>query len=262
VISSSLVVKVFFIDWRIPKLKEDLLRKNDDYCEILRWFLDFPGFPHIYSIQHLVQCGMKYDKLPGEWHGPSTASLVLRDLSKIHRLRYQGEIAVLVTQSETIYISEVEKLCSNLSLNENFFGLGLGLGDMLLNNATFTEKFHRLSMDRRQFNRKKGPNNNKSSDQLLSSLPLLSIAADQENNKKNKNNNQSDNQNDNQNNNNINNNNNDSDASNASHSTTPLSPPPPPSASATETDKDKDSFFDPLFRPPPSQVTFVDNSIH
>jgi hypothetical protein len=233
-----------------------LLRKNDDYCEILRWFLDFPGFPHIYSIQHLVQCGMKYDKLPGEWHGPSTASLVLRDLSKIHRLRYQGEIAVLVTQSETIYISEVEKLCSNLSLNENFFGLGLGLGDMLLNNATFTEKFHRLSMDRRQFNRKKGPNNNKSSDQLLSSLPQLST--DQEN-KNNKINNQNNNQNNSNNNNNNNNNNNDSDTSNASHSITPLSPLPPVplSSSATENDQDKDAFFDPLFRPPPSQVTFI-----
>ena len=33
---------------------------------------------HLYSLQNIVQCGVKYDKLPGEWFGPSTASLVLR----------------------------------------------------------------------------------------------------------------------------------------------------------------------------------------
>jgi hypothetical protein len=46
--------------------------------QILRMFCDYPGAPHLYSIHHLVQCGISYDKLPGEWFGPSTAALVLR----------------------------------------------------------------------------------------------------------------------------------------------------------------------------------------
>jgi hypothetical protein len=28
-------------------------------------FQDFPGHPHVFSLHHLVQCGMRYDKLPG-----------------------------------------------------------------------------------------------------------------------------------------------------------------------------------------------------
>ena len=35
------------------------------FVQIIKWFLDFPGPPHIYSFHHMVQCGMKYDKLPG-----------------------------------------------------------------------------------------------------------------------------------------------------------------------------------------------------
>lgn len=34
--------------------------------QIVRWFLDYPGPSHLFAIQHLIQCGMKYDKLPGE----------------------------------------------------------------------------------------------------------------------------------------------------------------------------------------------------
>ena len=135
-------------EWR-RGLSSDIasLRANSTYCNILRWFMDYPGPPHIYAIHHLVQvsltlfvslltspsgwylvlliiyplpcligslyrpsqssflallilhintsfsylttrhdpsycrivqCGIKYDKLPGEWFGPSTAALVLR----------------------------------------------------------------------------------------------------------------------------------------------------------------------------------------
>lgn len=41
-------------------------RLDKDYCHILRLFSDYPDFPHIYAIHHLVQGGMRYDKLPGE----------------------------------------------------------------------------------------------------------------------------------------------------------------------------------------------------
>lgn len=49
-------------DWRKSE-NIDTLRANPHYCDILRWFSDYPGPPHIYSIHHLVQCGMRYDKV-------------------------------------------------------------------------------------------------------------------------------------------------------------------------------------------------------
>lgn len=98
-------------DWRKSE-NINVLRESPDYCNILRWFSDYPGAPHIYSIHHLVQCGMRYDKLPGEWFGPSTAALVLRDLTKLHRSKYGGPLEVLVTQGDTIYIRDCENLCS------------------------------------------------------------------------------------------------------------------------------------------------------
>eukprot|EP01035_Chromulina_nebulosa_P028014 gene28014-36912_t len=105
-------------DWRLPtKNKEVTLRENSDYCNIVQWFTDYPGYPHIYSLQHLLQCGMKYDKLPGEWYGPSTAAHVLRDLAHLHRLKYAGPLEVLVTQGDTIYITEAEDRCADLTLN-------------------------------------------------------------------------------------------------------------------------------------------------
>lgn len=111
-------------DWRLPKQqKETNLSQSYDYCNIVRWFCDYPGYPHIYALHHLIQCGMKYDKLPGEWYGPSTAALVLRDLSHLHRVKYGGQVEVMVTQGDVIYITEVEKLCSNLSLNDCLLGL-------------------------------------------------------------------------------------------------------------------------------------------
>jgi len=105
-------------DWRLPsRNREAALLENDDYCNITEWFTDYPGYPHIFSLQHLLQCGMKYDKLPGEWFGPSTAAQVFRDLAHLQRLKYGGPLEVLVTQGDTIYTSEAEGLCGDLALN-------------------------------------------------------------------------------------------------------------------------------------------------
>ena len=98
-------------DWRKSE-NISILRGSAHYCDILKLFSDYPGAPHIYSIHHLVQCGMRYDKLPGEWFGPSTAALVLRDLTKLHRRKYGGPLEILVTQGDTIYIRDCENLCS------------------------------------------------------------------------------------------------------------------------------------------------------
>ena len=100
-----------------------------EYVTILRWFIDRPGPPHLYAIHHMVQCGIKYDKLPGEWFGPSTAALVLRDLAKLHRASYGGSLEVLIAEGDTIYVSEAERICGS---NSNIRHLKQYLQDKLL----------------------------------------------------------------------------------------------------------------------------------
>lgn len=104
-------------EWRAP---EDLeaRRSVKEYCDILHWFTDYPGPPSVYSIHHLCQCGMRYDKLPGEWYGPSTAALVLRDLAKLHHRKYRGPIEVFVCQGDTIFVSEVDHYCTYAGLRK------------------------------------------------------------------------------------------------------------------------------------------------
>ena len=106
-------------EWRLPCDSEGnvllhKIRANKIYCDIIKWFTDYPGVEHYYSIHHLIQCGMRYDMLPGEWFGPNTAALVLKDMATLQRSRYGGTIEVIVPNSNVIYISEIEKkVCQN-----------------------------------------------------------------------------------------------------------------------------------------------------
>jgi hypothetical protein len=104
-------------DWRMPNTTS-MLRPDKDYCNIVRWCTDYPGPACIYAIHHIIQCGMIYDKLPGEWYGPSTASLVLRDLTRLHRRKYHGPVEAHVTTGDTIYITEVEKTFTAVKCDE------------------------------------------------------------------------------------------------------------------------------------------------
>mmetsp|Transcript_19327 Transcript_19327/g.28377 ORF Transcript_19327/g.28377 Transcript_19327/m.28377 type:complete len:575 (-) Transcript_19327:555-2279(-) len=54
-------------------------------AKMLTWFADFAGPDCCYSLHNMVACGLRYEKLPGEWYGPGTACYVIRDLCKIHR---------------------------------------------------------------------------------------------------------------------------------------------------------------------------------
>lgn len=48
-------------------------------AQLVRWFSDYPGAPHVYSLHNLVHLGAaKYDKPAGQWVGPSTAAYMLR----------------------------------------------------------------------------------------------------------------------------------------------------------------------------------------
>ncbi|RLN48911.1 hypothetical protein BBJ28_00019349 [Nothophytophthora sp. Chile5] len=100
-------------DWHLPALFEAELdaRLPDKYVTLLRWFADAPDPTCRYSIHHMVKLGMQYDKLPGEWYGPTTASQVLRDLVNLHRREFDGELAMYVPQEGVVYSDDVTRLC-------------------------------------------------------------------------------------------------------------------------------------------------------
>ncbi|EGZ06159.1 hypothetical protein PHYSODRAFT_532364 [Phytophthora sojae] len=100
-------------DWRLPALFEAEIdaRLPDKYVTLLRWFADSPDIECRYSIHHMVKLGMQYDKLPGEWYGPTTAAQVLRDLVNLHRREFGGELAMYVPQEGVVYTDDVTRLC-------------------------------------------------------------------------------------------------------------------------------------------------------
>ncbi|OQR87768.1 cysteine protease family C54 [Achlya hypogyna] len=79
-----------------------------DVVRILRYFVDAPTPDCVYAIHHMVAVGMKYDMLPGEWYGPTTAAQVLRDLVNAHT---STSMCMYVPQDGVIYTEEINKLC-------------------------------------------------------------------------------------------------------------------------------------------------------
>mmetsp|Transcript_28640 Transcript_28640/g.63546 ORF Transcript_28640/g.63546 Transcript_28640/m.63546 type:complete len:196 (+) Transcript_28640:117-704(+) len=86
-------------DWRLPTRRRLwALASSAPYCDLVRWFSDHPDAPaeadagsldspsqrHHYSLHAIAQMGLRYGKQPGEWCGPSTAAMVLRDLARLH----------------------------------------------------------------------------------------------------------------------------------------------------------------------------------
>lgn len=115
--------------WRVPVNGAQIagaVRLNPAYRRILRLFLDEPGPPHVFSLHHIVQAGMRYDKLPGEWFGPSTAALVLRDLVRVYQRHLRGKLAVYVTRGDVIYQTEAESLCRDTSLDASLLAYASG----------------------------------------------------------------------------------------------------------------------------------------
>ncbi|CEG41544.1 cysteine protease atg4b [Plasmopara halstedii] len=100
-------------DWRLPALFEAEMdtRLPETYVQLLRWFADSPDLDCRYSLHHMVKLGMQYDKLPGEWYGPTTAAQVLRDLVNLHRREFGGGLAMYVPQEGVVYSDDVTRLC-------------------------------------------------------------------------------------------------------------------------------------------------------
>ncbi|CAN0325123.1 unnamed protein product, partial [Discosporangium mesarthrocarpum] len=69
--------------WRVPRALQERLG-IPEYRKLVQLFADQPGEGSIFSIHNMCQVGIKYDKLPGEWYGPTTAAHVLRDISELY----------------------------------------------------------------------------------------------------------------------------------------------------------------------------------
>ncbi|CAH0486726.1 unnamed protein product [Peronospora farinosa] len=100
-------------DWHLPTLFETELSAKlpELYIQLLTWFSDSPNLVCRYSIHQMVKLGMQYDKLPGEWYGPTTAAQVLRDLVNLHQCEFGGPMAMYVPQEGVVYTDDVTKLC-------------------------------------------------------------------------------------------------------------------------------------------------------
>ena len=94
-------------DWRVGDLQS--CRNNEDYIDILTKFADYAVPQCAYSIHYMVHCGMLHDKLPGEWFGPGTAALALKDITELLYAKYEGPIQMVVTSLNAIYTSDIEK---------------------------------------------------------------------------------------------------------------------------------------------------------
>ena len=82
--------------------------------QLLQWFLDYPGERCLFSIHNMIQLGQQYDQLPGEWFGPTTASLVMRDLAVVQQHCLDGSLCVHVAPSDVVYIDDIESICGPL----------------------------------------------------------------------------------------------------------------------------------------------------
>ncbi|CAH0475125.1 unnamed protein product [Peronospora belbahrii] len=100
-------------NWHLPALFEANgdTKLPETYVQLLKWFADSNELDCRYSIHHMVKLGIQYDKLPGEWYGPTTAAQVLRDLVNLHRCEFGGEVAMYVPQEGVVYTDDVTRLC-------------------------------------------------------------------------------------------------------------------------------------------------------
>ena len=107
-------MQIFGKDWRVGAGLEDVsvLRENAEYVSLVGWFLDLPCYPHIFGLHMLSCAALSHNVLPGEWVGPHTASMMLRDLTHLHRSKYKGPLEVHVALGGVVYMEECDSAAS------------------------------------------------------------------------------------------------------------------------------------------------------
>mmetsp|Transcript_10432 Transcript_10432/g.13520 ORF Transcript_10432/g.13520 Transcript_10432/m.13520 type:complete len:407 (-) Transcript_10432:283-1503(-) len=105
--------------WRVPADVEER-KRNEEFCKLLEWFVDHKEdgpLECLFSLHTIVQCGMRYDMLPGEWYGPSNAIKVIRDLVQHaeYKEKMGGKIAFVVCDGGSIYKQKIDEECDALA---------------------------------------------------------------------------------------------------------------------------------------------------
>ncbi|TDG51381.1 hypothetical protein AWZ03_002176 [Drosophila navojoa] len=96
-------------DTQLHSTYEDNMHKK-----IIKWFGDSSSKNSPFSIHALVRLGEQLGKKPGDWYGPASVSYLLKHALE-HAARENADfdnISVYVAKDCTIYIQDVEELCS------------------------------------------------------------------------------------------------------------------------------------------------------
>ena len=121
-------------DWQIHDVEQ---KRNDAFFrQCSHYFADSPSKDSHFSIHNMVAVGLSYDKFPGEWYGPQTACLVMRELCKaFEETKFKSEtpttrpMKIVVAQEGNVYISNVEEeMCPQVDIptadEPSIFGFG------------------------------------------------------------------------------------------------------------------------------------------
>ena len=87
---------------------------NINHINFLKLFADSPLAD--FSIHKMTNLGLKYGKTPGEWYGPHTVSLVLKDLLNDYNKTQNNTLSLVVIEQSTIYEDEINLLFSQKEL--------------------------------------------------------------------------------------------------------------------------------------------------
>eukprot|EP00128_Syssomonas_multiformis_P001847 Colp12_sorted_trinity150504_noHs@15382 len=112
-LGQALMCAILGRDWRPDGVHT--AEQQSLYRQILRLFDDTPAAGAPFSIHNLAAQGGFVDKEVGEWHGPSSLSIVLSDiLNKLSpELRSLVRIRPYIANDRVIYVDEVLSLCQN-----------------------------------------------------------------------------------------------------------------------------------------------------
>jgi cysteine protease ATG4 len=129
-LAEALLRKRLGRDWRIASTGTERARakKGKQQSTVYslahkRTLLHFVDVPHIncdFSIHRIVQAGLQYGKNPGDWYGPETISVVLRDLVNMNS--HLGVI-IHVAHGSLVVRDDILKICNGAKVSEERSGV-------------------------------------------------------------------------------------------------------------------------------------------
>jgi len=113
ILAQGIVCHILGRDWIQTDDRSDE-RKRNCHRQIVEWFLDCPKRP--FSLHRFVELGLQYGKRGGDWYGPASTALILRDaLADRHCTPNNNNalldnLGVFVASDGVLYLDELQ-LC-------------------------------------------------------------------------------------------------------------------------------------------------------